>query len=342
MDRTGERDTREERDVAVVGLGPWGRNLARVLHGLSALRAGVDRDPEARAAFSRTFGLPAFSTTEEVLDDARVRGVVIATPAESHHALARQALLAGRDVLVEKPFTLSVRDAEDLAALSDRLGRVLLVGHLLLYHPAIVALRDLVARGDLGEILYVYSSRLNLGRVRSGENILWSFAPHDIAILLHLLEALPDSVAAHAGSWLQPGVADVTVSHLVFPGSARAHIFVSWLHPYKDQTLVVVGRRRMASFHNSREPAELLLHDRGVDLVNGIPRLRGTGGEPIALADVEPLHVECLHFLNCMDARTTPLTDGWNGVRVLRVIEACQASLDRGGVPVPLAPGGAA
>ena len=195
--------------------------------------------------------------------------MVIATPAEHHYVMARQALTAGKDVYVEKPLTLHCKEAEELTHLSERLKRILMVGHLLEFHPAIVRLQELVDQGELGRLEYLYSNRLNLGKVRREENALWSFAPHDISVILLLVKQLPMQVTATGGTYLQPNIADVTVSTMLFDRGVRAHLFVSWLHPYKEQKLVVVGERRMAVFDDVRKTDKLQLYDKKIDLVNG-------------------------------------------------------------------------
>jgi len=326
--------------VAVVGCGAWGINHVRVLHELGALRAVCDSSPERRADVERRFpGVRAYAALAEALADDEVRAVVIAAPAESHHALTRAALLAGRDVLVEKPLALTARDGRDLAELADREGRVLMVGHLLRYHPAAAELKRLVAAGALGRIQYIYSQRLNLGKVRREENILWSFAPHDISLILWLLgEEAPAVASASGGGWLHPKIADVTVTNLDFPSGARAHIFVSWLHPFKEQRLVVIGERGMARFDDvapAGQKLSLFAHE--IRWIEGVPVPQRAEPEHVALAAIEPLVAEDEHFLARVADRGRPLTDAWEGVRVLEVLEASGRSLEAGGAPVQIA-----
>jgi UDP-2-acetamido-3-amino-2,3-dideoxy-glucuronate N-acetyltransferase len=211
-----------------------------------------------------------------------------------------------------------------------------MVGHILQYHPAIRKLKELVDAGDLGDIQYVYSNRLNLGKIRHEENILWSFAPHDISVILLLLGRLPKSVATTGESWLRKGVADVTMTTLEFEKGARAHIFVSWLHPFKEQKLVVVGSRRMAVFDDVIKEGKLRIFDKGVDWLDGQPVIRQTSESTLFFPDLEPLREELLHFEDCVRNRKTPHTDGRNGLDVLRVLDAGQRSLDLRGKPVNL------
>ena len=227
--------------VAVVGCGYWGKNLVRNFRELGALRMVCDAAEAGRKlAVEMAPHAKVVADVDEVLN-ALVEGVVIATPAETHYKLARQALLAGKDVLVEKPLALTYEQGVELVKLAKRQGRILMVGHVLEYHPGIVRLLELVRSGELGKVRYIYSNRLSLGKVRREENILWSFAPHDIAIILRLMGQMPFQVVACGGSYVQPNIADVTVTNLLFDNGVRAHIFVSWLHPFKEQRLVVIG-----------------------------------------------------------------------------------------------------
>jgi predicted dehydrogenase len=265
-----------------------------------------------------------------------VDAVVIATPAETHYALARQALLAGKDAFVEKPLTLRCEEAEKLTALAESQGRILMVGHLLEFHPAITRLNELIQQGELGRLEYVYSNRLNMGKVRREENALWSFAPHDISVILLLLNRMPIQVAATGGTYLQPNIADVTVSTMLFDRGVRAHLFVSWLHPYKEQKLVVVGEHGMAVFDDVRKTEKLQLYDKKIDLVNGQFVAERPNARAVEFPADEPLMLECRHFLECLETRRTPKTDGRDGWRVLKVLEASQRSLTMNGEPVQL------
>ena len=235
---------------------------------------------------------------------------------------------------VEKPLALRSSEAEKLVALAKARNRALMVGHLLRYHPAIVKLKDLCRDGELGRIEYVYSNRLNLGKVRREENALWSFAPHDVSVLLHLFESLPLQVSTTGGTYLQPNVADVTVSNLLFDNGARAHIFVSWLHPFKEQKLVVVGSKKMAVFDDVVPQHKLMLFEKNIALVNGNFQVKRPEGVPVAIDTTEPLLNECRHFLDCVAEGGTPDTDGNEGLRVLLVLQACQKSLQLNGEPV--------
>ncbi len=325
--------------VAVVGGGYWGANLVRVFHQLGALARICDSSPERLGQLAQKYPeVRMDSSPEAALDDPAVDGVVIATPAESHYDVARRALLAGKDVYVEKPITLHSEEAETLINLAADSKRILMVGHLLKFHPAVNRLKQLIQEGELGKIEYIYSNRLNLGKVRREENALWSFAPHDISVILFLLNEMPIQVSATGGTYLQPNIADVTVSTMLFDRGVRSHIFVSWLHPYKEQKLVIVGSRRMAVFDDVRKSEKLQLYDKKVDLVNGQFVTERPVGEAVSFPDEEPLMLECSHFVECMKTRQTPLTDGHDGWRVLKVLEASQRSLSLNGEPVQLQP----
>jgi len=324
-------------NVAVVGCGHWGINLVRNFYELGALARVCDRDTsQLKKLEARYPGLTTTDDYEALLLDDSIQAVVIATPAEQHAWMADAALLAGKDVFVEKPLALRYRDGERLVQIAERTKRVLMVGHLLEYHPAILKLKELVDSGVLGKIQYIYSNRLNLGRVRSEENILWSFAPHDIAVILRLIGDIPLEVTATGGAYLQPSIADVTVTNLHFDNGVRAHIFVSWLHPYKEQRLVVIGSKKMACFDDTAAQDKLLLYDQGIEWVNGAPVPRKGLGAVVDIASVEPLKEECQHFLECVETRRRPRTDGMSALNVLNVLQACQRSLQTNGTLVQL------
>ena len=318
--------------VAVAGCGSWGKHLVRNFRQLGALAAVCDPRQEGRAlAAELAPGVEVSDSFEAALAHP---AVAIATPAETHFELARQALEAGCDVFVEKPLALTYAEGTELVRLAAERQRMLMVGHVLEYHPAVVRLLELIHAGELGRVHYIYSHRLSLGKVRREENILWSFAPHDIAVILRLLGESPVRVSATGGSYLQPGIADVTVTSLEFAGGQRAHIHVSWLHPFKEQRLVVVGSRKMASFDDVGK--RLVLYDQRVELRNGTPEPIRHEGDLVPFGDDEPLRNECRAFLEAVASRRPPLTDGESGLQVLEVLEAAQLSLAREGAPILL------
>ena len=242
--------------------------------------------------------------------------------------------MRGKDVFVEKPLALTYEQGRHLVDLAQEHGCIIAVGHVLEYHPAILKLRQLVDDGVLGKIHYIYSNRLSLGKIRREENILWSFAPHDVAVILRLMGGLPFQISACGGTYVQPNIADVTVTNLLFDNGVRAHIHVSWLHPFKEQRLVVVGSEKMASFDDVSK--ELMLYDQRVEIQEGAPVPVKGEGELVEFPDEEPLKAECQAFLDAVKTRLPPITDGPSGVRVLQVLQAAQRSLIMNGEPVTL------
>ncbi|HEX8166487.1 MAG TPA: Gfo/Idh/MocA family oxidoreductase [Beijerinckiaceae bacterium] len=325
--------------VAVVGCGQWGRNHVRNYAEIGALAALVDPHEDVVRTLSREFGGRP-STLDAVLDDPLIEAVVCATPPSQHHALARRALMAGKHVFLEKPLALKVEEAEELCALSERLDRRLMVGHILQYHPAFLKLRELVREGRLGRLQYIYSSRLNLGKIRREEDILWSLAPHDVSMILSLVGTEPVRVEATGGYFLHKTIADVTTTHLAFPGGEQAHVFVSWLHPYKEQRFVVVGSDGMAVFDDG-EPWErkLLLYPHKVEWRDNMPVPSKGEAAAVPVEPAEPLRQECLHFLDCVRTGARPRTDGREGLSVLRVLARASEALmkERGEAPPPVA-----
>lgn len=309
--------------VALVGCGYWGKNLLRNFYELGALAAVCDSSLQNQETARQIApGAPIFSDYDELLK-SDIPAIALATPAVSHYPMAMKALAAGKDVFVEKPLALRVEEGEEL--LRSRGDRVLMVGHILEYHPACVKLVELVRSGELGELRYVYSNRLSLGKVRREENILWSFAPHDVAIINRIVGSLPEKVSAFGAAYVQEDIADVTVTNLAYPNGIRAHIHVSWLHPFKEQRLVVIGSQKMAVFNGVT--GELLTYDQRVEWKKGEPVPLHAEAVKIELPTLEPLKEECRAFLTAVESRRQPLTDGLNGLEVLAVLEAAQASL---------------
>jgi UDP-2-acetamido-3-amino-2,3-dideoxy-glucuronate N-acetyltransferase len=301
-----------------------------VFNELGALAVVCDRDVETAEQMAAAHGVPGVCDFDAVLADPAIDAVAIATPAVTHEEIARKALAAGRDVFVEKPLAMTPAGATDLGQRAARAGRILMVGHILHFHPAFRKMQALVDEGELGRLHYVYSHRLNFGRIRHEENILWSFAPHDIAMILTLARGLPESVECTGQSYLNVKVPDITTTHLEFANNVRAQIFVSWLHPFKEQKLVVVGDRRMAVFDDTMGWDEkLVLYDHSVAWRYGTPVAQKGAAEPVELEPAEPLLAECKHFLDCCANRTPPLTDAAEGERVLAVLDAAQRSMEQ-------------
>ena len=323
-----------EPKVAVIGCGYWGKNIVRNFHQLGALRWICDVNPEVARQAGEKYQVRNTSTLAEVLADPEVQGVVIAAPAAEHYSLAMQCLRADKHLFVEKPLALHLEDGRNLVELARIRNRHLMVGHILQYHPAILKLKELINQGDLGKINYIFSSRLNLGKLRTEENILWSFAPHDISAILYLLDEMPARVASQGGSYLNPQVTDTTLTTCEFPSGVNAHIFVSWLHPFKEQKLAIVGGKKMAVFDDTETERKLVLYSHRIDWVGRVPIAHKDGGEVVPLPNEEPLRQECEHFLHCITTGEAPRTHGESGLQVLEVLEACGRSLRQKGQPV--------
>ena len=313
--------------VAVVGCGYWGKNLVRNFASLDVLRVVCDACHETLEFFQSQYGVEGVTEFSQVLDMPDVQAVVIATPAATHASLVMLSLAAGKDVFVEKPLALTLLDALKIQELATQSDCILMVGHLLEYHPALVQLRSMVASGKIGQLRYLYSNRLSLGKVRTEENVLWSFAPHDISSILGFVGTLPISVQA-VGSAYVGKTEDFCTVNLSFEQNINAHIFVSWLHPFKEHRLVVVGDLGTVVFDDVSVDAKLTFYGQQAEWVDNIPILKKTGQTVIPIEGGEPLKLECEHFLNCLKSRQTPLTSLNNGIDVLRVLESAQVSLE--------------
>ena len=335
-----------EVGLAVVGAGSWGRNHVRSLATMPGVRLRwvCDRSAAIRASIEANhLGVPVTERLEDVLGDGDVRGVVVATHAPSHAEVARAVLEAGKDVLVEKPLALDPTDAASLVERADRTGRILMVGHLLLHHPAVGALQELIRSGELGDVLYLVCRRLNLGVVRRDENAWWSLAPHDLSIARHLLGADPVSVSATGGTFLQreQGIEDVVFATVRFADERLAHVHVSWLDPHKTRMLTVVGTKKMAVFDDTSGDQKLTIYDKGVEPPASLSYAEGvrvrTGEIRIpAIRMSEPLRREHDAFVQAIVTREPPLGDGRSGLAVVRALEAGSRSLAAGGAETPV------
>lgn len=334
-----DNDTPEivPKNIAVIGCGSWGQNLARNFAELCALHTVCDSNPLTLSQLEQLYPLiKKESKFEQVLANQEISGVVISTPAVLHYSMTRQALEAGKDVFVEKPLSLTVEEGKELVKLAEGKDRILMVGHLLEYHPGIIKLKELVDSGELGKVNYIYSSRLNLGKFRTEENILWSFAPHDISVILLLLDEAPQQVSAHGGQYLNQGIADVSITTMSFRGNTKAHIFVSWLHPYKEQKMVVIGDKKMAVFDDMSPENKLVLYDNCIEWHGLVPIPNKKKAIPVEFIMDEPLKLECQHFVECMVSRQKPRTNGDKGLKVLQILDAYQKSLQGQGTVVSL------
>ena len=324
--------------VAVIGGGYWGKNLVRNFYNLDSLKLVCDKNETILSDYKDQYkGIETCLALTDVLSNDDIRGVVIATPAETHFNIARESLFAGKHVFVEKPLVLRSEEGQELIDLARERRRVLMVGHLLQYHPVFIRLKELAHSGELGRIDYIYSHRLNLGKIRREENILWSFAPHDISMILTLAEEEPETLITTGGNYLHRKIADVTTTHLNFSSGLQAHIFVSWLHPFKEQKLVVVGEKRMAVFDDTKPwEDKLLLYPHQINWKKNLPVPTKAKSERVDIPQEEPLRQECRHFLDCITTGAQPITDGHEGLKVLKVLNASQASLNDNGRKINL------
>jgi len=326
----------KQKNIALVGAGYWGKNLVRVFFELGVLK--IICDLNEKNLLDRKKEFPALETTGDynsILADDEIKAVVIATPAATHYDVCKKAMLAGKDVFVEKPLALKVKDAEELVQIAQKNERILMVGHLLLYHPAVVKLKELISKGELGDIRYIYSNRLNFGKLRKEENVLWSFAPHDISVIIDIL-GMPKKVASTGKSYLQKDIPDTTMSMMEFDGEKAAHIFVSWLNPFKEQKFSVIGSKAMAVFDDQSKDKLIVFRHEVRWLENGYPDAVKAEGEIMEIAKGEPLREEAMHFLECVQKRKEARTDGKSALNVLKVLDACQRSMENGGKAISL------
>ena len=331
-------------DVAVVGAGAWGKNHIRVFSELPNVRLKYicDADPSKLGPLKKVFPQSAGTDCfDPVLQDPDVKGVIIASSAISHATLTKAALLAGKDVLVEKPMALNPADAGEMLVLAEKQKRILMVGHLLIYHPVVDRLKEMIAAGDLGRIHYIYTQRVNLGIIRQDENALWSFAPHDLSVILYLLDEEPTVVSAHGESYIQNGIEDVVFLSLRFADGKMANIHLSWLDPHKLRKVTIVGSKKMVVFDDMETSEKLKIYDKGVGSLS-----YATYGEYLTLrfGDItipnvkmkEPLRAEAEHFVHCIESRKKPKTGGQDGLNVVNILVAAQKSLKEKGAPVPV------
>lgn len=335
--------------TAVIGAGGWGNNLIRIFSSLpkSNLKYVCDVNSERLDAVRALYqNVTVTDDFETVLQDDSIQAVIIATPADTHYTFIKRSLETGRlHVFTEKPLTLSVAESIELVKLAKQYGSTLMVGHLMLYHPAVSYLKELVKSGDLGDIYCIYTHRLNLGIIRKVENSWWSLAPHDISILNYLLDAAPEKVSVQGQSYIQPGVADVVFATLNYPNNAIAHIHVSWLDPHKMRKVTIVGSKKMAIFDDMEASEKIRIYDKGI-----FPNQKNDSDRVVSFDDFfkihsgdvlsptlemkEPLKLECEHFLDSILNGTTPLSDGTNGLEVVKTLAAGESSMKNGGKPV--------
>jgi len=320
--------------VGVVGLGYWGPNLARNLGAIAGCEVSwlCDASEEARAKLERSFpGARSTDVIGDLLDDEELDAVVLATPVQTHAELAVAVAEAGKHCFVEKPLATTAADAERAVAAAEFAGKSLMVGHLLEYHPAVAHLKELIEGQELGDLYYVYGNRLNLGKLRADENALWSLGAHDVSVALHLIGEEPEECLAQGASFVREGVQDVVFCYLRFPSGVVAHLHLSWLDPHKERRLTVVGSRRMATFDDMQIEGKLTIYDKGFDEdVRSWGEYITRSGDTFSphVPNVEPLRIECEHFIHCVRTGQAPRSDGYSGLRVVRVLERLQQSLD--------------
>jgi len=329
--------------VGVVGAGYWGPNLIRNFYQLSAAQVTwcADLDPDRLARMQALYpGVQVTAEYRDLLDDQNLDAIVLAAPARTHYEMARQALLAGKHVFVEKPLAMSSVEAQHLIQLAESRRRVLMVGHVFEYNPAVLYIKKLVEEQAIGQLYYMYSNRVNLGRVQTDINALWSIAPHDISIMLFLSGSMPETVSARGGMYLNSEVEDVVFVTMIFPGKVLAHVQASWLDPSKVRRMTLVGSEKMVVYDDVADEGKVKIYDKGVyrksnELYGEFQYKVHSGDIYIPKIEmVEPLRNECTHFLECIQEGKTPRTDGYNGLRVVQVLEAAQRSLEQGGIPI--------
>ncbi len=315
-------------NISVVGCGHWGKNLVRNFYELGVLHSISDNNLNTAETISKQYSIPSLSW-KNILENTSIEGVVVASPAPYHYDLARAALESGKDVYIEKPITLQNDHAEILCDLAKEKNRILMVGHLLQYHPAFIEAKNLVEQGKLGKIHYIYSNRLSFGKVRREENVLWSFAPHDVSMILALAGGeVPNYVDATGSAQTHDEIEDFSIVHMRFANGVVAHINVSWIHPFKEQKLVIIGDKGMAVFDDQKDWSEkLMLYPHLINREHDMPELLKADGIAVALEPGEPLRMECQHFVNCIKTRENPRTDGAEGLRVLDVLNKAEQSM---------------
>jgi predicted dehydrogenase len=330
-------------NVAVVGTGEWGKNLVRNFHEITeaSLRICCDLNKDRLMMMKEKYPYVEVTTDyKEVLEDRKIGGIVIATSTPTHFDLAKMALQADKHVFVEKPLALDYGRAQELVDLARSHRKIIMVGHLLEYHPAVTEMKKRISRNELGEVWYVYSERLNLGKVRTMENALWCLAPHDISVVLYLVDLAPTEVSAQGESFLQKEkrVEDVVFINIRFEDGVLAHVHVSWLDPHKVRKMTLVGSKKMMVFDDMESRDKLKIFNKGViknSLDDGVEFNIRYGDVYIPKIEwAEPLRLECLHFIECVKENKIPRSDGEDGLRVVKVLEAAQESLDKGGIPV--------
>lgn len=311
-------------NLAIIGAGKWGFNHVKTACSLlNENQIFVCDKDETSLKKVKEFNkkINIISDFETIINDNRINCVIIATPAEMHYEMTKKNLKAGKNVLTEKPITLLSLETKELMDIALGNNLILMVGHVLLYHPAIIKIKELITNGKVGKLQYIYSNRLNLGKVRSEENILWSFAPHDVSLIQYFTESYPQYIYAHGAKFIQAEIEDTTITYLKYPQNIEAHIFVSWLHPFKEHRLVIIGGKGMLVFEDNVKNDKLKFYKKGFKRVNGKLEKFESEPETISFPDKQPLAEEQKHFFNSVLNNSTPLTDGKHAYEVLKILE---------------------
>ena len=315
--------------LAVVGCGAWGKNIVRNFHELGCLAAISDLYHDTAVELSTKYNVHNY-TFDQILSDPEINAVAIVTPAETHYSMAQKALEAGKHIYVEKPLTMDTKQAEDLVQLAASKNKIIMTGHLLQYHPAFIQLKKMVENKELGNLRYIYSNRLSLGRVRSEENCLWDLAPHDFSMILSLINEEPMSIRCEDIASQEKGILDTVTTFLTFPSGAKTQVFVSWIHPFKEQKLVVIGDKGMAVFDDLQDwDNKLVFYSHYIEWAekaNQANIVKATP-TPVAIQKDEPLRLECQHFIDCIIQNKAPRTDGAEAIRVVRALQHAQESI---------------
>jgi predicted dehydrogenase len=319
-----------KNSICVVGAGYWGKNHIRTLHELGALGGIVEENKELLEHFSEKYpNATTYQNLDDALDNNEFDGFTVATPSETHYNVARKIIIAGKSALVEKPLTLNIEDAENLVSLAEQKSVKLMVGHIMLFHPAIVKIKELITEGIIGKLQYIYSNRLNLGKVRTEENVFWSLAPHDISIFQYFTESYPTIIKAHGNIYLQEGIHDSTITTLNYPENVNGHIYVSWLHPFKEHRLIVIGSEAMITFEDSVEGKPLKLYSKKIDMGRGIPEKIDGPVEMIEYDQKMPLTEELRYFINHLDNSNLQKANGQYALEVTRILVEASKQLEK-------------
>ena len=315
-----------KKNIAVVGCGHWGKNLVRNFYELGVLASICDPSTEIAEQYSKQYSVQNHSFSE-IINNPNIKGVVLAVPAKHHSVMAIDAMKQGKHVFVEKPLAMNEDEATLMIKTAKENKVQLMVGHLLQYHPVFKKVKDIVLSGEIGEVDYIYSNRLSFGKVRTEEDVIWSFAPHDISMILSLAKQEPEFITAHSTALLQENIADTATIHITFKSGLKSHISVSWLHPYKEQKLVVTGKKAMLVFDDTKPWNEKLSIQRYQAEINqGSPMLKKDDLEFIKVIEDEPLKNECQHFIDVVENNIKPFTDEYEGLQVLKVLTAATQS----------------